>query len=163
MTENQKGRTVWDLVHDFSNRGGHWLHFIFVIQTVILLGLGYGFYSGYLSFGSRESFTSGSPFVYWSIIESKIITSPRCAALAHEVLQLADPKKVEAPNEEEGAYTRVADFGSSTGWISCIESRENILMYVGASAADNSDAKNKLYQLETVLKTRLPIGRKAVK
>jgi hypothetical protein len=107
-------------------------------------------------FGSTSS---GSPFVYWRIIPAKVNLS-QCGNIALETLQVAGPKKLEAADEEDGAQTRVADFGELTGWVSCIEARQSTTIYVGVSGNDFSDAKNKSEQLVQLISTRLSPPRK---
>jgi hypothetical protein len=102
---------------------------------------------------------SGSPFIHWQILSSKI-DLPQCGTAAFEALQVASPKKLEAADEEEGVKTRVADFGDLTGWVSCIGSRPNTAIYIGVAGADFSDGKNKSEQLAQLISTRLAALRK---
>jgi hypothetical protein len=99
---------------------------------------------------------SGSPFVHWSIVSTKV-SMAECASSSVDVLQAAGPKKLEAP-EERGANTRVADFGFLTGWISCITADtpdKEPVMYIGAAGDDFSDGQTKSHQLGQLMSARL--------
>jgi hypothetical protein len=152
------GRTLWDFLSSLlENRTV--LHWTSAVAWLLIVGFVVALYSGHLSIGvagmGKSSAGTKSPFVHWVVLPTEAASS-NCDLTALGALQTANPVKLEEADVEDDMRTRVADFGSLTAFISCIDPHENTLIYIGVAGDDFSEGKNKAAQLRALVASRLP-------
>ena len=152
------GRTLWDFVASlFENRTVlGWSNAVaWLIVFLIFTAMSSGFLSVKVKGLYRTSDGTTSPFVHWSAFATNASPSD-CGHIVREALQRANPTKMEESDVEERLVTNVGDFGSLTGWISCVHPHELTLVYIGVAGDNFSDGKNKNAQLRDLVVSRLP-------
>lgn len=151
------GRTVWDFLGSLleKRKALYWTNA--VAWTLLAAGT-YAASSGLIGvqFGKVESSSgiSSSPFVHWWTLSAPP-GIPDCSRAVLETLNAAGSTKIETAEVEDGMRTNVGDFGSLTGWISCIDRRSDTFVYIGVAGGDSTDAKNKMAQLRDLLRSHL--------
>jgi hypothetical protein len=154
------GRGFWDVVGDAILKiieGGRPLQWIALVGWLLIIGVGAGWYRGWFSLqvnGSNSQVTEGSPFVHTDVVLADISRS-QCEDFASDALERAGPGKLERPDAEQGGSTRFSDFGAITGWVSCIDVGNRVLIYIGGAGSSSGEAKNKRSQIRDFIDLRL--------
>ena len=165
MSENQKqtGRTAWDFLASLTAHRGAWVWTSVAAWVAIAGGVllvSWGVVTVQVGKSVAPPLDPGTPYVHWVFLTEPNLDTSRCETIAELTLSRARPTEPMAkPKREQRMSTVVAVFPVATAWISCIDARGDVAVFVGASGFNNDKVLNLAEQLGDSLRTHAGIRR----